>query len=127
MKYKHRIPLHLETQDHILGGLSARQLLLIGAGLAVGYLVWWDLSFLNESNGGLFLNAFISLLPALLGVVAAFFQPASRGLEEWAMVGIVYLAQPKRSLWAALPDEPISASSTQPLLHDSVSTEEEED
>ena len=125
MKYKHKIPLHLEVEDHIIAGLSARQLLLIGAGLALGYLVWSSLSFLNATRWGIVLDALIALLPALFGAVAAFFRPASRGLEEWAMVGLVSLAQPTCFLWAALPDEPVRASETTLSQHDPVLEEEE--
>lgn len=126
MKYKHKIPIHLEVEDHIIAGLSARQLLCIIAGLALGYLVWSSLSFLHPSRWGLILDAFIALLPALVGAVAAFFRPASRGLEEWAMVSLVSLMQPTRHLWAALPDEPEHMIDTQALLIDSGEEEEEE-
>jgi hypothetical protein len=116
MKYKHKIPIHLEVEDHLIAGLSARQLLLIGAGLALGYLVWSNLLALNATPWGWLLSLGIALLPALLGTVAAFFRPASRGLEEWAMVGCVSLAQPKQYVWAALPDEPERAPETQAAL-----------
>ena|SRR5579883_871126 len=126
MKYKHKIPLHLEVEDHIIAGLSARQLLLIGAGLALGYLVWSSFSFLNVTLWGVVLDALLSLLPALLGVVAAFFRPASRGLEEWAMICFIFLSQPTRYLWDALPDEPARASEIALSQPDPAREEEEE-
>lgn len=126
MKYKHKIPIHLEVADHIIAGLSARQLLLIGAGLALGYLVWSSLSFLNATRWGLLLNVLIALLPALLGAVAAFFRPASRGLEEWAVVGFVSLTQPRQYLWDALPDEPVRAPETQEIAAEPALEEEED-
>jgi hypothetical protein len=127
MKYKHKIPIHLEVEDHLIAGLSARQLLLIGAGLALGYLVWSALALLHTGLWGLLLSALLSLLPGAVGAVAAFFRPASRGLEEWAMVGMVYLAQPKQYLWAALPPEVVDESEQASLLTDPASLEEEED
>lgn len=127
MKYKHKIPIHLEVEDHIIAGLSARQLLVIGAGLALGYLVWSNLSFLSTTRWGLLASILVALLPALLGVVMAFFRPASRGLEEWAVVGFVHLIQPTQYVWAALPDESPGAPKTQEVLADSASEEEEED
>lgn len=126
MKYRHKIPLHLEVEDHIIAGLSARQLLLIGAGLALGYLVWSDLAFVSATRWGLLLSILVALLPALLGAVAAFIRPASRGLEEWALVVFVSLTQPTRYLWAALPDEPVHAPETQETLAGPISEEEED-
>jgi hypothetical protein len=126
MQYKHKIPIHLEVEDHIIAGLSARQLLLIGAGLALGYLVWSGLSFLNATSGGILCNVLLSLLPALLGVVAAFFRPASRGLEEWAIVGLVCLMQPGQYLWSPLPDESERVAETQLFSIDPLILEEEE-
>ena len=126
MQYKHKIPIHLEVEDHIIAGLSARQLLLIGAGLALGYLVWSGLSFLNTTSGGILCNVLLSLLPALLGVVAAFFRPASRGLEEWTIVWLVSLMQPGQYLWSPLPDEPERVLETHLLSVDPLIPEEEE-
>ncbi|HEU5383609.1 MAG TPA: PrgI family protein [Ktedonobacteraceae bacterium] len=125
MKYKHKIPNHLEVEDHLIAGLSARQLLLIGAGLALGYLVWSNLSLLSATRWGLLLSVVIALFPALLGAGAAFFRPASRGLEEWAIVGFVTLLQPKQYLWTALPDEPERATEKQAELDTSAHEEEE--
>ena len=127
MKYKHQIPIHLEVEDHLIAGLSARQLLMIGAGLALGYLVWSSLASLQVTTWGLLLAALLSLLPALLGAVAAFFRPASRGLEEWALVGTVYLAQPKRYLWAALPDESAHIPEQADILTSTTVREEEDE
>src|SRR5947207_15110432 len=99
MRYKHKIPLHLEVQDHIMFGLTARQLLLIGGGLAVGYLLWTDITSLNASQWGLVLAFLLFLPPAMLGCAAAFIRPSARGLEQWFLVWTVYLALPKRYLW----------------------------
>jgi hypothetical protein len=124
-KYKHKIPLHLEQEDHIVVGLTARQMLLIGAGLAAGYLAWSNLSFLNVTSGGFLMNCLISLMPALSGLVAAFFRPASRGLEEWALVAMVYLVQPTRYLWDQLPARPEAEKDEQPLNSQPFQQEEE--
>jgi hypothetical protein len=127
MKYKHKIPLHLDVEDHILAGLSARQLLLMGAGLALGYLAWSSLSFLTATHWGMVMALLFSLLPALLGVVAAFFRPASRGLEEWTLVGLLFLAQPARLLWAELPEEAANDTEQTVSASETASEEKEEE
>ncbi|GHO89415.1 PrgI family protein [Dictyobacter formicarum] len=106
--YKHKIPIHLDVSDHIILGLTTRQLLLIGSGVALGYTVWSSLSFLNGSDAGLVCNALCSLVPVAIGVVAAFLQPAARGLEQWAMVWLLYLFTPKIYLWDLFPDEDLA-------------------
>lgn len=125
MQYKHKIPLHLEVEDHIMAGLTARQLLLIGAGLAVGYLIWSNLNSLTQSSAGLILAGLVCLLPVMAGLAVAFFRSGSRGLEEWAVVGLIYLVQPKYYLWAELPEETNVAPDKQPVHSESLSEEEE--
>ncbi|GCE09515.1 PrgI family mobile element protein [Dictyobacter aurantiacus] len=123
--YKHKIPIHLEVSDHIILGLTTRQLLLIGSGVALDYTLWSSLSFLNGSDAGLVCNALCSLVPVVIGVAAAFLRPAARGLEQWAMVWLLYLLTPKTYLWQQLPDEdlaPVEQLNTPVLDYD----EEEE-
>ncbi|GCE20911.1 PrgI family protein [Dictyobacter kobayashii] len=103
--YKHKIPIHLEVADHIILGLTVRQLLLIGSGIALGYTLWNSLAFLNSSDIGMICNMLCSLVPVAIGMAAAFLQPAARGLEQWAMVWLLYILTPKIYLWNPLPDE----------------------
>ncbi|WP_376797473.1 PrgI family protein [Thermogemmatispora sp.] len=121
--YRQRVPIHLEVKDHVIFGLTARQCLLIGSGLAAGYL-----TFLNTAGWGLFLNVLLSVLPAGLGALAAFFQPLSRGLEEWAIIWLVFASQPRRYLVCALPEQwgLCEEQALQDLVHASAHGEEEE-
>ena len=124
MQYKHKIPLHLEVEDHIMAGLTARQLVLVGAGLAVGYLIWSNLTALTRSSAGLILTGLFCLLPVIAGLAVAFFRSGSRGLEEWAVVGLIYLAQPKYYLWTEMPEEMGVAPDEQPRHSHSLEEEE---
>ncbi len=125
MQYRHKIPLHLEVEDHIMAGLTARQLLLIGAGLAVGYLIWSNLSALTRSSAGLVLASLLCLLPVMAGLAVAFFRSGSRGLEEWAVVGLIYLAQPKHYLWSELPEDTSDVPDEQQVRSEPLTEEEE--
>ncbi len=127
MTYKHKIPIHLEVADHIVFGLSARQLLVMGAGLATGYLIWTDLGFLNTTQWGLLINGLCSLIPALLGIICAFIRPAARGLEEWALVWFVYLCLPRRYQWSLLPEEAVSIGDDQEQVLSETNVPEEEE
>ena len=43
MERRHELPTHLGVEDHILGNLSMRQLLLLLSGLAAAYAAWTQL------------------------------------------------------------------------------------
>jgi hypothetical protein len=96
---RHEIPTHLNVEDKAFAGLSVRQLMNLIVGLATAYSIW---------------NAWPDLpLPVRCGLAGAcltvaliltLVRPGGRPLEEWAFVGMHYLATPKLSVWR--PREP---------------------
>ncbi len=73
--YKRKMPLHLEQEDHLVAGLSARQILLIGSGTSMGYMAYQNLSFLLSSAVGSALALAFAMVLAGSFVLTAFVRP----------------------------------------------------
>ena len=95
--FRHEIPTHLGVQDKLILGLSARQLMLVLAGLTAAHAVWSQLA----AVAWLPLAARVALACAVAAVflAAALARPHGRGLDEWAFAVARYAALPKVSVW----------------------------
>jgi PrgI family protein len=114
---KHEIPTHLEVEDKILFGLTVRQVLVLGFGLAIGYALWQHLGPSHTVTPGSHFLAHASLsspVPAPLRIllaaipfagsaIIAFYRHGGRSAEDWMLAYARYLAAPKVSLWRTLP------------------------
>jgi hypothetical protein len=114
---KHEIPTHLEVEDKILFGLTVRQVLVLGFGLAIGYALWQHLGPSHTVAPGSHFLAHASLsspVPAPLRIllaaipfagsaIVAFYRHGGRSAEDWILAYARYLAAPKVSLWRTLP------------------------
>lgn len=99
----HEIPTHLEVQDKLVFGLTARQALAIGLGLCLGYVIYqqthirllgygpWAVPLVMRISSGIF--------GAGLGVLVAFVRPLNRPLETWVLVYVRYATMPKCTRW----------------------------
>lgn len=98
---RHEIPTHLDVQDKVLLGLTARQAMHLLIGLAAAAFVWTHLS----SGDVLPLAARLAAAACWLcaAVVAALVRPHGRGVEEWAVVVLRYLATPRCAVWRPAP------------------------
>lgn len=106
--YAHRIPAHLETEDKFLFFLTLRQCIMLGIGSTIAYTSFFQV-FTAVPSTALGLGFVAGLAVALLLVVCtvglAFVKVYGRGAEEWAIVFLLYLAQPRVYLWRfAQPD-----------------------
>lgn len=99
----HEIPTHLEVADKLVFGLTARQALVIGLGLCLGYVGFQQthltLSALGDWSLPLPLRMGSGLLPVAGGVLLAWFHPLDRPLEVWVLVWLRYQTMPKIYLW----------------------------
>jgi PrgI family protein len=93
MEYQHRIPIHLEEEDKFIFSLTGRQTLVLGIGLALGYAAASDFNFSHLS--GVIIGCVLFLLIFSLSVVVAFMRYHHRDLEQWALIALTYIAQPK--------------------------------
>jgi PrgI family protein len=92
---RHEIPTHLNVEDTVLLGLTARQLGTLMACAAVGYRVWIQWPNLPGS-----IRIALAATCMLAGLVLALVRPGGRPLEQWALAGLAYLAAPRRTTWA---------------------------
>ncbi len=94
---RHEIPTHLNVEDTVLLGLSARQVGTLMACAALGYRLWVQWPALPVSA-----RAALAVTCLLVGLVLALARPGGRPLEQWGLAGLAYLAAPRRTTWAAL-------------------------
>lgn len=99
---QHKIPIHLEQEDKFLLGMTARQCLVIAVGGTLAYAALpSDFSSLSSVIIGLIVSALLFL--ATLAV--AFIRVQHRDLEQWMLIGLMYLSQPKCFLWHPVLDD----------------------
>jgi len=92
----YELPTHLQVEDELIAGLTARQLLrlMIGASLAFGL---WDQAVWLPQEVRLALAAVI----AAAGLLLALLQPGGRPLDQWLLAGLLFIVQPRRLVWRA--------------------------
>ena len=90
----YELPTHLQVEDTLILGLTARQLvrLMIGASLAYGL---WDQAVWLPVE----VRLPLALALATLGVLVALVQPAGRPLDQWLLAGLLFVALPRRQVW----------------------------
>ena len=90
----HEIPTHLNVQDRLFLGLTARQALFLMVGLSAGYGLWEQCQMLLPP-----LRLGLAAVCVLTTAVFALWQPGRRPLEEWCFAALHYAATPKASVW----------------------------
>ncbi|MBA3822287.1 MAG: PrgI family protein [Ktedonobacterales bacterium] len=137
MLRRHEIPTKLEVEDKIVFGLTARQLLFLGIGIALGYVCFQHLGHSGPFAGGrlgwgLLGRLACAAVPISLSMALAFIRPADRPLETWSMALLRYRGLPKACIWrptprqAPLPEETTLLSNlADPLTRDEPLTEPE--
>ena len=95
----HEVPTHLNVEDRVLFGLTARQFLYVLVGSSASYTLW-------EQTLGLADPLRVASVAVCLATTLAFalLRPADRALEEWLVAALVYAATPRRATWQ--PAEP---------------------
>jgi hypothetical protein len=95
----HEVPTHLNVEDRVLFGLTARQFLYMLVGSSASYALWDQTLPLGE---GLRVASVAMSLATTLAF--ALVRPADRALEEWLVAALVYAATPRQATWQ--PAEP---------------------
>jgi hypothetical protein len=96
---QHEIPTHLNVEDKLLLGLTARQFLYVLVGTSLSYGAWNQL-----------IDVPTPVRVAIVGVcllataAQALLRPHGRPLEEWLLAGCAYAVTPRRTTWR--PPEP---------------------
>jgi hypothetical protein len=95
----HEVPTHLNVEDKLLLGLTARQFLYLLVGTSASYTLWEQTPWLGEALR-------LVMIAICVGTTLAFalWRPSDRPLEEWLAAACVYAASPRRATWQ--PREP---------------------
>jgi hypothetical protein len=99
---QHEIPTHLNVEDKLIFGLTARQFLYVLVGASLAYGLWEQTADAPSA-----LRVSVTLACLLIGAALALVRPFGRPLEEWLLAGLVYTSRPRRSTWQ--PREPEAA------------------
>ena len=104
--YVHKVPIHLETEDKFLYSLTLRQCAVLGIGATMAYTSFFSVfTQFPDAGLGFVLGLVVALCLLLCAVALAFATIFGRGLDTWAMVLLVYIAQPRTYVWCfASPD-----------------------
>jgi hypothetical protein len=100
---QHEIPTHLNVEDKLLLGMTARQFLYVLVGTSLSYGMW---NQLIDAAPVLRLTIVASCL--LAAAAMAWLRPLERPLEEWLLAVCVYVGTPRRAVWR--PCEPEAAA-----------------
>lgn len=94
MPRAHEVPNHLNVQDTLFLGLTARQVATFMAFASPGYGIWDQLTIAPLPVRGA-----LAGLVVLAGVAFALLQPGGRPLDEWAFAVFAYAVTPRRLRW----------------------------
>jgi hypothetical protein len=90
----YELPTHLQVEDQLIAGLTARQLLRIVVGASLAYLARDQLSELPDE-----IRWSLAGLLAITGVLFALVQPSGRPLDQWVLAGLIFVVLPRRLGW----------------------------
>jgi hypothetical protein len=102
----YELPTHLEVEDQLIAGLTARQLLRLMIAASLAYGTWDQAPWLPDE-----IRLVLPVVLGALGVVFALLQPGGRPLDEWLLAASLFVVLPRRLVWrpgAALPRQPRS-------------------
>jgi hypothetical protein len=90
----YELPTHLEVEDTLIAGLTARQLVRLMLGASLAYGLWDQVGWLPDE-----VRLPLAIVLAILGVLVALVQPAGRPLDQWLLAGLLFVALPRRLVW----------------------------
>ena len=104
---QHEVPTHLNVEDRVIFGLTARQFLYMLVGSSTTYALWDQLGTLPTPARA----ACVGLCMAVT-LAFALLRLGGRSLEEWLFAALLYGSTARRSTWQ--PREP-QASDWRPV------------
>ena len=90
----YELPTHLQVEDVLIAGLTARQLLRLMIGAALAYGVWDQAGWLAQD-----VRLGVAVVLAVIGVLFALLQPGGRPLDQWLLAGVLFIVLPRRLVW----------------------------
>jgi PrgI family protein len=99
--YTHEVPNHLNVDDTLLLGLTARQVATFMAFASPAYGIWDQLPV--ES---LMVRGTLAAVVVLVGIAFTLVQPGRRPLDEWAFAIFAHTIAPRRLRWCRPEPDP---------------------
>jgi len=99
----YELPTHLQVEDQLIAGLTARQLLRLVIGASLAYGMWDQVSWLPEE-----VRVPLAGALAIVGLAFTLVQPSGRPLDQWLLTGVLFVLLPRRLVWKpglALPPQ----------------------
>ena len=90
----YELPTHLQVEDQLIAGLTARQLVRLLVGGCLAYGVWDQASWLAQD-----IRLLLALLIAAFGALFALVEPSHRPLDQWLLAGLLFILLPRRLAW----------------------------
>src|SRR5262245_58409558 len=90
----YELPTHLDVQDTLIFGLTARQLVRLAIGASIAYAFWDQAAALPGP-----VRFALTTAAVLAGLLFAVFQPGARPLDQWLLAAVVFCILPRRQLW----------------------------
>ena len=90
----YELPTHLQVEDVLIAGLTARQLLRLMIGASLAYGVWDQAGWLAQD-----VRLAVAVVLAVIGVLFALLQPGGRPLDQWLLAGVLFVVLPRRLVW----------------------------
>ena len=111
----YELPTHLQVEDMLIAGLTARQLVRLMVGASLAYGLWDQAAWLAHD-----VAAGVRRCLACTGVLFALVQPGGRPLDQWLLAGVLFCALPRRLVWRPRPRSsrgtPLATSQAGPSL-----------
>jgi hypothetical protein len=101
MAKTHEVPTHLNGEDKLFVGLTARQLATFMAFASPAYGIWDQFTVAPVPVRGAFAAAVV-----LVGIVFMLVQPGQRPLDEWAFAVFAFLTLGRRLSWRRAEPDP---------------------
>ncbi|MDQ6673825.1 MAG: PrgI family protein [Chloroflexota bacterium] len=90
----YELPTHLQVEDQLIAGLTARQLVRLVIGASLAYGVWDQVRWLPDE-----FRLVLAAVLAILGVLFALLRPSGRPLDQWLVAGLLFVGLPRRLVW----------------------------
>ena len=105
MSRTHEVPNHLNVQDTLFLGLTARQVATFMAFASPAYGIWDQLTIAPVAVRGA-----LAALVVLAGIAFTLVQPGGRPLDEWAFAVAAHAVSPRRLRWCRPEADPVEWS-----------------
>jgi hypothetical protein len=104
----YELPTHLEVEDQLIAGLTARQLLRLLVFASLAFAAWDQLRPLPDEG-----RIAMAAVLAGTGVVIALVRPADRSLDQWFLAWLLFVATPRYRVWRSISPVRVEQQQTQ--------------